>query len=376
MIWTLIFFVSISQGLFLLSIIYFRKSSNRIATILISAIVAIIITINADYALTTSHIYRYVPNLHGFSFGIMFLMSPLFYFYTKSILDENFKIDKYFFLHLIPYFIKSVHTVFVFYLIDINEKLAMIDSYQFNQWQVTIGSVISLSIQIIHSTIYLYFTKKLIDTKTKINLGNSLFLIPFEKRKKWLNTLLYSFLAYLITFIFWVIILVNKGYFMYLADYSKTMILSALVYFIAYKYTLDPEMVSPDFLKKYNNQTAISKQSSDEFIEKIKQLMEQENLYLNPNLDINTLAKTLDIPAYQCSRLINDKFDKGFFDFVNMYRIQEIKRRLTDSSFHHFSILGIALQTGFNSKSSFNAAFKKVTGMTPSDYKKENKVVA
>lgn len=372
MIWTLIFFVSISQGLFLLSVIFFRKSNNRLATLFIAAIVGVIIIINADYALTTSKLYLYAPNLHGFSYGIMFLMSPLFYFYTKSILDENFKIDKYFYLHLIPYFIKSIHTVFVFYLIDINEKLAYLYSYEIDQWKVNDGSIISLSIQIIHSSIYLYYTKKLIDTKTKYQSGNSLFIIPFEKRKKWLDILVFCFIAYLITFAFWVVIVVNNGYFIYMADYSKAMILSALVYYIAYKYTLDPEMVSPDFLRKYSNQTVISEENSKDLIEKINQLMVENKIYLQADLDLNGLAKALNVPAYQASRLINDKFDKGFFDFINQYRIEEVKRRLSDPNFQHFSILGIALQTGFNSKSSFNTAFKKITGKTPSDFKKES----
>ncbi|MEL6256529.1 MAG: helix-turn-helix domain-containing protein [Bacteroidota bacterium] len=70
------------------------------------------------------------------------------------------------------------------------------------------------------------------------------------------------------------------------------------------------------------------------------------------------------------SQIINQKEGKNFFDFINGYRVEEVKRNLADPNFDHFSILGIGLEAGFKSKSTFNAVFKKMTGHTPTAYKK------
>ena len=69
-------------------------------------------------------------------------------------------------------------------------------------------------------------------------------------------------------------------------------------------------------------------------------------------------------------RPINEQLGKNFYDFINAYRVEAFKAKLQDPKFAAYSILGVALESGFKSKSSFNAIFKKVTGMTPSQYKK------
>jgi AraC-like DNA-binding protein len=369
MIWTLVLFLSFAQGLFLISIILHRKFTNILASYLIMAIVMVIVIINADYLVIVTGLYKELRNLHGFSYGSMFLMSPLFYFYTRSILDENFKWERKYLLHFIPYFLKIFHTL-TFFVMPLDAKVQSIADFTNDIMKIDLDSVASLGLQSLHLAIYLFFTKKEINEKSATFFQEP-YLISFEKRKKWLTLLFNCFVAYFISFTFWFVVVAIKGVYISNAEYLNVIVMSAIIYFLAYKSALDPELVTPDFIKKYNAQSNISHVNELEFLEKIKFLMEDERIYLNPNLDMNSLAKALELPAYQCSRLINDKFEKGFFDFVNEYRIEEVKRRLKDSNYHHFSILGIALQTGFNSKSSFNTAFKKVSGKTPSDFKKE-----
>ena len=76
------------------------------------------------------------------------------------------------------------------------------------------------------------------------------------------------------------------------------------------------------------------------------------------------------MPAHALSQLINEELGQNFFDYINSFRIQEFERRLVDPRNAHVSILGIAMDVGFNSKSSFNTAFRKFKGMTPSEYRK------
>ena len=101
--------------------------------------------------------------------------------------------------------------------------------------------------------------------------------------------------------------------------------------------------------------------------------MESEKLYLNPELTLNELAKAVDINANQLSSVINNGFDKNFNDFINGYRVNEVKRALQDPANAHLSILGIALDCGFNSKATFNRVFKNVTGTSPSQFTQQLK---
>jgi AraC-like DNA-binding protein len=74
------------------------------------------------------------------------------------------------------------------------------------------------------------------------------------------------------------------------------------------------------------------------------------------------------MPPHVLSRVINDGFGKNFFDFINTYRIEEFKRRADDPHYKNFTLLGIAYEVGFNSKSAFNRSFKKITGQTPREH--------
>lgn len=102
-------------------------------------------------------------------------------------------------------------------------------------------------------------------------------------------------------------------------------------------------------------------------------LMEKENIFLDPDLTLSKLAQKLRIHYNQLSRIINERFGLSYNDFVNKYRIEEVKKKLTVSGENKSTILDIIYSTGFYSKSVFNTAFKKFTGMTPSEYRKKNK---
>jgi AraC-like DNA-binding protein len=106
-----------------------------------------------------------------------------------------------------------------------------------------------------------------------------------------------------------------------------------------------------------------------QYAEKLTGYMKSAKPYLNPDLSLPQLAAELNISSHYLSQVINEQFDLNFFDFVNGYRVEEFKEKITSTEFKNFSILGIALECGFNSKSAFNRIFKQTTGLTPSQYK-------
>ncbi|AYA36757.1 AraC family transcriptional regulator [Hymenobacter oligotrophus] len=101
--------------------------------------------------------------------------------------------------------------------------------------------------------------------------------------------------------------------------------------------------------------------------ERLEQLMLTERPYLEPDLSLGDLATRLQTNTTTLSKVINAGFGQNFNDFVNSYRVGEAERLLTDPKYQHYTLVGIALESGFNSKSTFNRVFKKLKGETPSE---------
>lgn len=114
-------------------------------------------------------------------------------------------------------------------------------------------------------------------------------------------------------------------------------------------------------------------QRSIELVRKITQLMEADRLYQEPELTLQQLAHKLAVPTYQVSIAINEGMKKNFYDLVNGYRVEEAKRLLADERNANYTILSVAFDAGFNSKTTFNTVFKKFTGYTPTEYRNKKK---
>lgn len=117
--------------------------------------------------------------------------------------------------------------------------------------------------------------------------------------------------------------------------------------------------------------TFFSEAELSEWKQKIKEFMEKQKPYLNPELRLVDLAAGMGLKGYKISEILNRGFGESFYHFVNHYRVEEAKNRLTDPQFEHMNILGIAVDSGFNSKSVFNEVFRKTTGTTPSEFRKQ-----
>jgi ligand-binding sensor domain-containing protein/AraC-like DNA-binding protein len=118
--------------------------------------------------------------------------------------------------------------------------------------------------------------------------------------------------------------------------------------------------------------SALDPAKIEETINDLSTIMSNEKLYLDPDLTLRDLADRLKIHYNYISRIINEKFGMSYNDYVNKYRIDEVKKRFSDPKFADKTVLEIMYETGFYSKSVFNTAFKKFTGMTPSEYRKKS----
>lgn len=129
-----------------------------------------------------------------------------------------------------------------------------------------------------------------------------------------------------------------------------------------------PEPAATAPAAKYERST-LTPERAERYLKRLVELMESERPYVDGDLNLQKLAGRLSIPAQHLSQTLNGRLNRSFTDFVNAYRVEDAKRRLKDPSLKHYSVLAIAEEVGFNSKSSFNAVFKKHTGMTPSEFR-------
>lgn len=116
----------------------------------------------------------------------------------------------------------------------------------------------------------------------------------------------------------------------------------------------------------------VAAEISPDSIDRIRATMEQQQLYLKQNLNIEEFARHVGIHYREVSSIINKHFETNFFEFVNEYRVNKAKEMLLDKNNADMTILDILLESGFNSKSSFHRFFKRYTGMSAADFRKQN----
>jgi AraC-like DNA-binding protein len=156
---------------------------------------------------------------------------------------------------------------------------------------------------------------------------------------------------------------------------SVGVILSLSIFALGYKGILQKEILFPESLVKPQSveQPAATEpvtKPDHGLIEKLQQYMKDEKPFLDAELSLSTMAKAMGINRNQLSQLINTGIGENFYDFINKYRVEEVKRLMTDPQKQNYNLLGMALEAGFKSKSTFNLIFKRFTGLTPTEYRK------
>jgi AraC-like DNA-binding protein len=125
-----------------------------------------------------------------------------------------------------------------------------------------------------------------------------------------------------------------------------------------------------DNLKKYEK-SGLKEDKAKNYLDVLEKFMIMEKPYLDPDITISDLSDKLDIPRHYLTQIINERLKKNFFMYINEFRVMEAKQMMDDYNYRDYTILRIAYESGFNSKSGFNTIFKRLTGYTPSEYKKK-----
>lgn len=299
--------------------------------------------------------------------GFFFLYGPLIYFYVQNVVYRDFKFRLLHIIHLIPallYYLYFFISLFISLHID-NANLADSDT----------ESEFSLAKALIIGSVFLYLLGYLWFARRAILFYRSEIRKNFSTVEginlNWLMFILRSFV------IITLIAMTHNIQPILNSNTLNVVTLIALVVFIFYfinrvlvKALNYPEILSGiewSAKEKYQG----SNLSSDEIgliNLKLVSAIEDEKLFLNPDLTIKDVADHIGSNTKNVSQVINQMHHKNFFDFINSYRCAEVKQILEAEE--KSTIMEAMFQSGFNSKSSFNKEFKKLTGQTPTEFKK------
>ncbi|MBA4056018.1 MAG: hypothetical protein C0490_14985 [Marivirga sp.] len=156
---------------------------------------------------------------------------------------------------------------------------------------------------------------------------------------------------------------------------SVGIVLSLSIFALGYKGILQREIFYSDLhVPNGPMEPQLEKQEkpNQELVDKLLQFMQDKKPFLDPELSLSSLSKQIGLNRNQLSQLINSGIGENFYDFINKYRVEEVKRLMADPQKQNYNLLGIALEAGFKSKSTFNLIFKRFTGLTPTEYKKNS----
>jgi AraC-like DNA-binding protein len=312
--------------------------------------------------------------LLGFGYTIPLLFAPLLYIYVISIIKNKKRFDMAFLWHFTPFIISNIYMYFYIYTKSPEWRFNFLENTSFSSRPLLFNAflvLVSVVYPVYVFIIYKELKKYLAQLNRKVSCKDHIDLF-------WVNYLLISVI------VLWLVSLYSKfvsGYFRNLQYSDATMavyffeliIIMIIGYFgfkqgIIFMGTPITEVDDVD-IEKYKT-TGLSSEDARKFLPTLLNFMESEKPYLNNQLTISQLADQLKIPQHHLSQIINEQIGKNFFEFVNSYRVEEVKRRIAGNKNNKFTLLAIAYDSGFNSKSSFNTIFKKQTGLTPKEYMK------
>jgi AraC-like DNA-binding protein len=353
-----------AQGLFLSVVLLSVKGGNKVANRILAALVATIALIVSGAVVRTVHYDFVFPHLSRIHDPFPFLAVPLIFLYIKTLTSGKFVFTRKDFLHFIPFILCAGYLI-PYYLQSREAKLNYLISEAYYP-SLGLWYYIRSGLLILLASFYLIFTVLNIQAFVRRSKKQS---SPAQK------AILFQIRFFVVGFL----VLFVGGVLRYLLDHTaKTNLLvplgaSLYIYAIGYLSFRNPQVLSrvdvPPVVKKYEN-SSLTPETSERYLKRLLQLMETEKLYLDSELTISKVAERLSIPAPHLSQTINERLNQNFIDFINTYRVAEAKRRLVDPTKKHYSVLAVAEEVGFNSKSSFNSVFKKHAQMTPSEFRK------
>ncbi|MDT7831501.1 helix-turn-helix domain-containing protein [Flavobacteriaceae bacterium S356] len=346
-----------------------QNTSNKWLSLLLFLCALYIVPYMLGYAnwyakKVTADILFFVP------FMQVLVIGPVVYFYIQSLLQADFKFSKKDWIHFVPGFLYLLYSLVVF----VTDKLILEEFYFYadgrdkdlKTWYQLLGLASMLYYLGLSLKKYSAYKKRIYDV---VSYADSILF-------RWIRNFLLAFYTLLIIRI--VFFFSNPQWVNFGSHFWYFISFAFIVYYISISGYTEAIKSSSFLLKKVDNTPIIPEREKpmmsaidvDKWKTQLIALLEQQKVYQNSQLTLSDIAEQLNTNTKTISSVVNGGFDMNFNDFINHYRIEAVKEQLKSGAHHKTTLLGIAFDCGFNSKATFNRAFKKSTSLSPKDYLK------
>lgn len=302
-------------------------------------------------------------------FPYLFLVAPFLYYFVTHFLFSDRRTNAWEKLFYIPFFIFLIIAIVYKAIAIATQRTANTDLFQ-EKLADTVdyyGDFVNIPLIMISIIASLWVIKNY--EKKHLNFNSRV----VKEELLWLKILLYALLLTLIPWFFYTYAYLLDETVVYLPAY---VIASLLIYLIGYIgihkiNVLEQRREIRSTTKDFHNYS-IEEKIKNPHVISIEKVVIGERKFLDPQFSLDMLAAELDLSKSHVSRIINTELNKSFSEYLSSLRIAEAKKHLQNPDFAQYTLVAIGLESGFNSKTTFNTTFKKHTGQTPSQFKQSN----
>lgn len=362
--------IGFTQGI-VFSVILWRKSSSDLVANKFKAILLFVLSYGLLNQVLRLFGIGYYDTWYHLTLDLNWSYGPLMYLYVKAQAVQNYRFTKKDFWVLIPIIAQIICSVYVrsqnFFWDGTRESLTWLGYHSYAYWRNY------STVPIIASVLIIYFSYR------SLKLLNRLVIQDVNKDNlKWVKSLVRLFGSYYVL----VLIILVSDLVIYLTTVSPDYYYFKRFYYypffigiaiILYWFGISNVIRSDQrVLLKRKELSSSKKKGLDDIAQKLAALMEAEEIYKNPELTLQSLADQLAIKPYLLTKSLNEVIKKSFTDYINEFRVAKLKALVNDPANDKFTLLSLAYEAGFNSKSSFNRAVKKHLGISPSELKSKS----
>lgn len=294
-----------------------------------------------------------------------FLLAPVLYLYMHSILVQSFKLNRLHLIHFVPFILTFTYFL-IFLVLRLSYSPGLADYAGQLRMESRISSVLlNLQIAFYLSRIFTVYFQYRREMKNHFS----------EVKQVSLNWLLFILMAFTLMWVTDLTVAIARLLDKEGPEFFRILTLVSIAINFIFATILVYKNMEQSWEQtgiigaaKYVG-SGLSDPECSGYARKIRTIMEKEKLYLDPEISLKELSDKTGISPRYLSQVINSKFNQNFFDFINQYRIEEAKRLMAGTVRKELTILEVMYNVGFNSKSSFQTAFRKYTGTTPTEFR-------
>lgn len=380
------------QGLLFTVLLFWRSWRQERTSDWLLAIIILIYTLRvSQWMLGFAGWYDshdgYTTFMFYFPFTYWLALGPCLYFFFRSLTDQQFQFQRKHLLHFFPIFLELLIDLglFLYEIVYQHWLLNLPLTGHFATRGELVDQGIPVLTTLLQIGIYISILTYAIIT-IRLYKAYSIYISDYFSdteniQYQWVRNLLYAIILGIVIWLsFQLWSLITNTSFSYMQSWYSYFAWGIIIYYISiqgyYSTTIaskrqlqfspQKKVVEAIATEEVPSETTQLKQSIEDFIQ-------QHRVYLESDLSLHKLAAALQISPTQLSKVINTAFGKNFNEFINGFRVEEMQRKLLDPQYEHLSILGIAMECGFRSKATLNRVFKQQTGLSPSEYVRQQR---